>query len=124
MITWDFPGRTTESHAIMRFSRAQAPVIAVLAAVLGLALLASIGAAQWTVLRHHVEGAGRWIGWTAAGWLAALAAFMLIASPLWQEGQSLWLTVAIGILAGIIMAGVAAAVTGLGLVRMIGPRRS
>jgi len=95
------------------------PLLVVLAAAGGVVLLLSIGTAQWTVLRRHVAGAGRWIAVTAAGWLAGLAAFMLIAPPLWHPGQPAVLTAAIGVLAGLVMAGTVAAVTGLGLVRLL-----
>jgi deazaflavin-dependent oxidoreductase (nitroreductase family) len=96
------------------------PAVIALGVVVGTALLLSIGSAQWTVLRHFVAGAGHWIWITAVGWLAGLAVFLLVATPLWQEGQPWWLLVAIGVLAGLLMATVAAAVTGLGLVRLIG----
>jgi hypothetical protein len=85
------------------------------ATVGGVVLLGSIGTAQWTVLRHHVARAGRWIWITAAAWLLGLAAFMLLASPLWHEGQSTPVVVAIGALGGLVMAVTVAVVTGLGL---------
>jgi Ca2+-transporting ATPase len=90
-----------------------------LAVTAGLVLLASIGTAQWTVLRRSVSDAGRWIGWTALAWLAGLTVFMLVATPLWQPGQPLWLTAVIGALAGSLMALAMAAVTGWGLVRLL-----
>ena len=95
------------------------PVVVVAAILLGSLLLLSIGTAQWTVLRNHVVGAGRWIAVTAVAWVLGLAAFMLIATPLWHEGQPFALTAAIGVLAGLVMAGTVAAVTGLGLVRLL-----
>jgi Ca2+-transporting ATPase len=88
----------------------------------GLLLLASIGGAQWTVLRRRVPGAHRWIGWTALAWLAGLTVFLLVASPLWQPGQPPWLTAGIGVLAGSLMAVSMAAVTGWGLVRLLAGR--
>jgi len=78
-----------------------------------------MGLAQWTVLRNHVVGAGRWIAVSAVAWLAGLAAFMLIATPLWQEGQPVALTAAIGVLGRLVMAATVAAVTGLGFVRLL-----
>jgi hypothetical protein len=99
------------------------PIGVIAAAVLGSLLLLSIGAAQWTVLRNHVAGAGRWIAVTAVAWLLGLAAFMLIASPLWHEGQPVALTVASGVLAGLVMAGTVAAVTGLGLLHILRSRK-
>lgn len=80
--------------------------------VVGPALLATIGTAQWVELRHHIVGAGRWVLGTAMAWAAALATFGLISTPLWQEGQSVALTILIGVFAGLVMALVMAVVTG------------
>jgi hypothetical protein len=88
------------------------PVTAVLGLVVGLALLASIGVGQWLELRRHLRGAGLWILATAAAWCAGLAAFFVIAPPLWSEGQPLPLVLAIGALGAAAMALVMAAVTG------------
>jgi hypothetical protein len=96
-----------------------APVLAALTVAGGAVLLLSIGTAQWTVLRGQVPRARRWILVTAAGWLAGLAVFMVIATPLWREGQPAALTAAIGAIAGLAMAATVAAVTGLGLVRLL-----
>jgi hypothetical protein len=87
----------------------------------GAVLLASIGVAQWWVLRRHVQGAGRWIAITAAAWLAGLAAFMLVAPPLWYEGQATVAAVGIGALGGLIMAAVVAVLTGVGLRTLLPP---
>lgn len=51
-------------------------------------------------------------------WLVGLAVFFAVASPLWRAGQSMALVVAIGVLAGVLMAVGMAAVTG-GLMRML-----
>jgi hypothetical protein len=80
--------------------------------VLGSAVLATIGTAQWIELRHHLNAAGRWVLGTALAWAAALTTFGLISTPLWQEGQSVALRVLIGVFAGLIMAGVMAVITG------------
>jgi Ca2+-transporting ATPase len=85
----------------------------------GVLLLLSIGAAQWTVLRRVLPGSGRWIGWTAAGWLAGLAVLLGVATPLWHPGQDVVLIAAIGALGGVGMAATMAAVTGWGLVRLL-----
>jgi hypothetical protein len=93
-------------------------------AVLGLALLTSIGTAQWLELRRHVAHSGQWIVGTAVAWLVALGVFVAISTPLWQEGQALGLRIAIGLLAGLAMAVSMAAVTGrvmLGLLRNAEP---
>lgn len=44
---------------------------------------------------------------------------MAVATPLWQPGQDLWLTAAIGMGAAVLMALAMAAVTGLVLVRLL-----
>jgi Ca2+-transporting ATPase len=91
-------------------------------AVLGaLTLLTAIGVAQWTVLRRSVSAAWRWIGWTAVAWLAGLTVFMAVTTPLWRAGQPVWLTAAVGALAGSFMALTMAAVTGWGLARLLYP---
>ena len=82
-------------------------------------LLLSIGAAQWTVLRRVLPGSVRWIGWTAAGWLAGLAVLLGVATPLWHPGQDVVLIAASGALGGVGMAATMAAVTGWGLVRLL-----
>ena len=82
-------------------------------------LLVSIGLAQWFELRRHVPGAWRWIAGSAAAWAVGLGVFMAVATPLWQPGQDLWLTAAIGIGAAVLMAVAMAAVTGLVLVRLL-----
>lgn len=84
--------------------------------MLGLTVLLSIGAAQWTVLRGRVERATRWIWVTAAAWLAGLGAFAAVTSPLWGPGQSVVEVAAVGVLGGLVMAACMAAVTGLGVV--------
>jgi hypothetical protein len=81
--------------------------------VIGSILLAAIGTAQWVELRRHVPGSRRWIVGTAGAWAAALAAFGMISTPLWQEGQSVTLRVLIGVFAGLVMAVVMALVTGI-----------
>ena len=82
-------------------------------------LLVSIGLAQWFELRRHVPLAWRWIAGSAAAWAVGLGVFMAVATPLWQPGQDLWLTAAIGIGAAVLMAVAMAAVTGLVLVRLL-----
>jgi len=77
---------------------------------------------RWVTLGETVGfavPAVSWIAVTAAGWLAGLAVFLVVAMPLWHEGQPLWQTVAFGTFAGLLMATTAAVVTGLGLVRLL-----
>lgn len=82
-------------------------------------LLATIGGAQAVELRHHVRHAGRWVAWTAGAWLVALGAFLVIATPLWHPGQSTADAVAVGAVAGIVMAVVQAAIIGYGLLGLL-----
>jgi Ca2+-transporting ATPase len=82
-------------------------------------VLLSIGVAQWTVLRRLLPGSARWIGWTAAGWLAGLAVFLGVAPPLWHAGQGVVQVALVGALAGVGMAATMAAVTGWGLLSLL-----
>ena len=95
------------------------PLTAVLGAIGGVVLLASIGTAQWLVLRRHVARAGRWIWATAVAWAAGLAVFLGFAMPLWQPGQSLWLIVGIGVVGGLLMAATTSLITGATLTRLL-----
>lgn len=89
------------------------------AGVLGLLLLATIGSAQYLELRHHVARAIAWVGWTALAWLAGLAAFLAIATPLWHPGQTQGVAIGVGVVAGAVMAVVQAAITGRALLRLL-----
>ncbi len=102
-----------------RVGRLSPVVTASLAVTGGLVLLASIGVAQWSVLRRHLPGSAAWIGWTALGWSAGLLVFTLVTTPLWQPGESGPVIAAIGALGGALMACTVGAVTGLGLVRLV-----
>lgn len=98
-------------------------VLVPLAAIAGMAVLLSIGSAQWLVLRHHVERAHRWIWATALAWGAGLVVFLAVATPLWQPGQGLLLRAVIGVVAGLLMAATMAAVTGAAITRLTGATR-
>ncbi|MFE7846319.1 hypothetical protein ACFUTX_14120 [Microbacterium sp. NPDC057407] len=95
------------------------PARALMFVVLGAALLSTIGGAQWLELRRLVRGAGWWVGGTAAAWLVGLAIFLLVAMPLWHEGQSVAVAVAIGLGAGVLMALAMSTVTGLTLAALL-----
>ena len=96
------------------------PLILGTAAVAGgVVLLGSIGTGQWLVLRRVLPRTRWWIAATAGGWTVGLGVFLLVATPLWQQGQPLWLTVVIGILAGALMAATIAALTGLAASRLL-----
>ncbi|MEV4143822.1 hypothetical protein AB0J40_09155 [Amycolatopsis sp. NPDC049691] len=92
------------------------------AAVLGTALLLSIGFAQWLVLRRLLSRSARWIFTTAGAWLFGLAVFLGVTTPLWQPGQNLALTIVIGIFGGLVLAATTSAVTGVALRRLPGLR--
>ncbi|MEV5837615.1 hypothetical protein [Nocardia sp. NPDC052112] len=99
-------------------------VLAPAAAAGVMILLLSIGITQWYVLRRQVTGAGRWIWATALAWLAGLLAFTGFTSPLWQPGQPTALVLVIGIVGGLLMAAVMAAVTGVFLVHILRTQRT
>lgn len=88
-------------------------------AVGGVVLLLTIGAAQAVELRHHLDGAGRRVAWSAGAWLLGLMAFLAVATPLWHSGQPVAEAVAVGAAAGVVVAFIQAAITGFGLTRML-----
>lgn len=90
-----------------------------LALVCGTVLLLSIGVAQWLVLRVALTSCRSWVATTAGAWLAGLAAFLLVASPLWHPGQSAVYGVAVGLLAALVMAVTVAVLTGVALLRLL-----
>jgi hypothetical protein len=102
-----------------RWAAVPVPLMMVAVAIGSVAGLASIGTAQWLVLRRTAPGTGWWVVTTAGAWLAGLAAFLLVATPLWQPGQPIALIIAIGVLAGAVMAVTVAALTGLAAVRLV-----
>jgi hypothetical protein len=84
----------------------------------GVALLASIGSAQWLELRRHLHRGWLWIPGTATAWTIGLVIFFVISTPLWEPGQNPVLIALIGTLAGTAMAIGTAIVTGLVIVSM------
>jgi hypothetical protein len=95
------------------------PVLAAGAAVGGTLLLGSIGTTQWWVLRRVLPRSGSWVLTTAAAWLVGLAVFLLVATPLWHEGQSTLGAVGVGVGAAVLMAATVAMLTGAALVRLL-----
>ncbi len=96
------------------------PAVQLAAAIAGgLLLLCSLGLAQLPELRRHVAGSGWWVAGSAAAWFVGLGVFFAVATPLWEEGQPLALTVGIGACAGILMAASAALISGLVLARLL-----
>lgn len=90
-----------------------------LGGVVGALLLASIGTAQALVLPGTAGPTRTWVGWTALGWCVGLAAFAALATPLWHAGQPTWWVLLVGVGAGLAMAATMAAVTGVGVVRLV-----
>lgn len=86
-----------------------------------LVIVFAIGVAQWYVLRRWSERAVLWIWGNAVGWIAGLAAFTTVTTPLWRTGQSTMVTAVIGALGGVVMAAVVAVTTGIFLVRILVP---
>lgn len=76
------------------------------ATVFGALVGALFGAAQWTVLRRHVAGAGRWVAFNALGWALGLP-ITYVAGGLGSPDMSL--------ASGIALAAGAAVVMGLGV---------
>ncbi|MEZ0077145.1 hypothetical protein [Planotetraspora sp. GP83] len=89
------------------------------ATILGGVLLASIGTAQWLILRRHIRHAARWIATTAAAWAVGLGIFMGFTMPLWQPGQPLAVIVAIAVAGGLLMAEATSAITGYAVRRLL-----
>jgi hypothetical protein len=54
------------------------PLLAALGVLAGVALLASIGFAQWLVLRRHVDRSGVWVVANALAWIAGLVVVFAI----------------------------------------------
>jgi hypothetical protein len=100
-----------------------APAMVAIGMVAGTVLLASIGTAQWLILRRYQPHTAWWIPVTAVAWLLGLAGFLAVAMPLWKPGESGAVIFGIGLIAALVMAGVVAAVTGGAVVRLARRRR-
>jgi deazaflavin-dependent oxidoreductase (nitroreductase family) len=99
------------------FSGFPVGVLVVLGAIGAIVLLGSIGAAQATVLRRHVDHAGRWITANALAWLAGLpVVFVAFAvAPDAPAGAR----AAFAVAGGLGMGFTVAVVTGVALVRLL-----
>jgi hypothetical protein len=89
-------------------------------AVGGAAILLSIGAAQAFVLKRYVARAGRWVAANAVAWLVGLVV-PFAGMALVDEGDPAWLVAIAGVLSGLGMAAVVAAVTGIAIVALLEP---
>jgi hypothetical protein len=83
-------------------------------------LLAAVGAAQWLVLRRHVPRAELWIPANAAAWLLGLP-LTFVGMSFVDEGDLAAFLLVAGVVSGLGMALVVAAVTGLALVWLLRP---
>lgn len=97
-------------------------VLVPLGLVMGLALVSSIGFAQWVVLRRHVARSRTWVPVNTAAWLVGLGLLLAVATPLWQEGQSTAVVIGIGAVGAFVMALTVAVLTGFWLARLVHPR--
>ena len=93
-------------------------VVTLAAAALGVLVGAIFGVAQWTVLRHHVAGAGRWIVANAAAWAVGIAvAFGGIGAV--PNDAPLVAFILAGMATGAVMALLPAFATGITLQRLV-----
>jgi hypothetical protein len=88
------------------------------AVVLGTVLVASIGFAQWVVLRRHIRNVGWWVPANALAWVVGVAVpFGGLA--LVPEGSPMTVWAVVGVVSGLLMGAVVGAITGLALVRLL-----
>lgn len=93
------------------------PLLITLGVLAGLALLATIGFAQWLVLRRHVDRSGVWVVANALAWIAGLVVVFTAIGV--APGDSPVLIAAFGVVGGLGMGLAVALVTGLFLVRLL-----
>jgi hypothetical protein len=93
------------------------PLLVALGALAGVVLLATIGFAQWLVLRRHVDRSGSWVVANALAWVAGLA--VVFAAIGIAPGDSPILIAVFGVLGGVGMGLTVGLVTGLFLVRLL-----
>jgi hypothetical protein len=93
------------------------PLLIALGVLAGGLLLASIGVAQWLVLRRHVARSGVWVVANALAWIAGLA--VVFAAIGIAPGNSPVVIAAFGVAGGLGMGLMVALVTGLFLVRLL-----
>jgi hypothetical protein len=83
----------------------------------GVVLLATVGFAQWLVLRRHVDRSGSWVVANTLGWVAGLA--VVSAAIGIAPGNSPLVIAAFGVAGGFGVGLAVALVTGLFLVRLL-----
>lgn len=117
-LSFAFPtivGSTTTSDSGSVVVRTLGAGLTVLAAFI---LLMIVGM-QWLGLRRPVRHAHRWILMTAGAWLAGMALSLGVSTRLVQDGQSPLAAIGVGLIGGVLMAGVTAGMAGAGLARML-----
>ncbi|HEX5157169.1 MAG TPA: hypothetical protein VFW17_08140 [Ktedonobacterales bacterium] len=98
------------------------PMVLLLAAGMGIALGALLGAAQWTVLRNHVPRAGWWIPANAVAWAIGMALVFAGMSFIPDSGV-VTPGIVVALLVFIVLAGTAVgAIHGLALIWLVRER--
>jgi hypothetical protein len=85
------------------------------------ALLATIGAAQWLVLRRYVDGSGVWVVANALAWITGLV--VVFAAIGVAPSDAPVLIAAFGVVGGLGMGLTVALITGLFLIRLLDQAR-
>jgi hypothetical protein len=93
------------------------PVLAALGLVAGALLLATIGVAQWLVLRRHLDRAWTWVPANALGWVAGLVVVFAVLGVA-PAGPPV-LVALFGVAGGLGMGLTVALVTGRFLIRLL-----
>lgn len=88
------------------------------AVLLGAVLVASIGFAQWLVLRRYIEKAGWWVLANAVAWPLGVAV-PFIGLAMVPEGAPVVVWVVVGVVSGFLMGAVVGAITGIALVWLL-----
>jgi hypothetical protein len=93
------------------------PLLVALGLLAGIALLTTIGFAQWLVLRRHVHPSGVWVVANALAWIVGLVVVFTAIGV--APGDSPVLIATFGVVGGLGMGLAVALVTGLFLVRLL-----
>ena len=93
------------------------PVLVTLGTLAGVLLLATIGVAQWLVLRRHIARSGSWVLANALAWIAGLAVVFAVIGVAPPDAPVLMAV--LGVAGGLGMGLTVALVTGLFLVRLL-----
>jgi hypothetical protein len=86
-------------------------------------LFGTVGWAQARTLRTTSAHRHRWAAWSAAALAAGVAAAGAVVVPVWTRGASAASHLGVGVLGGVVLATVVAAVTGVGALDLVPPGR-